>query len=209
MHSESTQLITFLSTSIDGAPRPSAMTSKDERLALAQHDRLLIETIEAENGELFKSVGRGIRAAFAEPVNAIRAALKGQMALQTLAKAGGASLLGKRVRIALHSGAAEKFEKLYSGAPITHLGALAEAGHGGQILVSETTSRIVRDSLPYQTMLIDLGRHGLNDSHRPVHIWQLRHPDLPEEFPALRTHNLAATNLPFHTIRLWAWALST
>ena len=200
MQSESSEIATFLFTTIHGDPQPRAMISREGRLALAQHDRLVIETIESENGQVFKNGGSGLlRAVFTEPANAVRAALKAQMALQVLARSGGAYSLGARVRIALHSGVVEQFENVYSGTAIARLTALACAGHGGQILVSDSTQALVWDALPYEASLRDLGPHGLPDTPTPIRIWQLCHADLRSQFPDLNTCDLTVTNMPVPT----------
>ena len=69
-------------------------------------------------------------------------------------------------------------------------------GHGGQVLVSAATAALVADRLPADATLVDLGVHRLKDLGRPEHIWQVVHPDLPSEFPPLRSLDVFRHNLP-------------
>ncbi len=62
---------------------------------------------------------------------------------------------------------------------------IAHVAHGGQVLLSETTTALVRDELPPGVTLLDLGRHLLKDIHRPERICQLAIEGLPAEFPPL------------------------
>ena len=71
------------------------------------------------------------------------------------------------------------------------------AAHGGQVVISLATEELVRDSLPDDVVLVDLGEHRLRDLARPERIFQLAHPDLPLRFPG-DWHSLARAprNLP-------------
>ncbi len=75
-------------------------------------------------------------------------------------------------------------------------------GYGGQVLLSAATLELVRDALPAGTSVQDLGEHALKDLLRPEHIFQLTIPDLPSDFPALKSlsrhpHNLPVQPTPF------------
>jgi class 3 adenylate cyclase len=59
---------------------------------------------------------------------------------------------------------------------------LMSAGHGGQVLLSLATQELVRDQLPGETSLRDLGEHRLKDLFRPERVYQLLAPELPSEF---------------------------
>ena len=73
---------------------------------------------------------------------------------------------------------------------------LLSAGHGGQVLVSETTRALVENSLRDDLSLRDLGEHRLKDLSRPERIWQLVIQGLPSEFEALRSLDAVRNNLP-------------
>ena len=73
---------------------------------------------------------------------------------------------------------------------------MAEVAYPGQVVCSQATADLVRDSLPPSTGLTELGRHRLRDLSRPEVVFQLSHPDLPADFPPLRTLDTYPGNLP-------------
>jgi hypothetical protein len=78
----------------------------------------------------------------------------------------------------------------YIGPTINRTGRLRDLAHGGQTVLSATTSDLGMDRLPHDAWLADLGVHGIRDLSRPEHIMQLCHPDLHNEFPPLRTSDV-------------------
>ena len=69
--------------------------------------------------------------------------------------------------------------------------------HGGQTVLSGTTSDLVVDRLPADAWLTDLGTHPLRDLPRPERVVQLCHTDVRNEFPPLRTPKaVSSQNLP-------------
>ena len=101
-----------------------------------------------------------------------------------------------RVRMALHTGAAEEQGGDYFGPPLNRVARLLSAAHGGQVLLSLPTQELVRDVLPLDSELRDLGEHRLKDLARPERGYQLVAPDLPADFPSLRTLESRPNNLP-------------
>jgi hypothetical protein len=101
-----------------------------------------------------------------------------------------------RVRMALHIGAAEERDGDYFGPPVNRVARLLAAAHGGQVLLSLPTHEMVRDQLPTGTRLAQLGEYRLKDLFRPERVFQLVAPDLPSEFPPLRTLDTYRNNLP-------------
>ena len=101
-----------------------------------------------------------------------------------------------KVRMALHMGAAEEREGDYFGPPLNRVARLLSAAHGGQVLLSAATHEMVRDQLPAGMNLAELGKHRLKDLFRPERVFQLVSPDLPSEFPPLRTLEAYRNNLP-------------
>ena len=94
-----------------------------------------------------------------------------------------------RVRIGVHTGEATPAGDQYVGLAVHRAARICDAGHGGQILVSETTRSLLEDEEAELDglELRDLGHHLLKDFDRPVRIYQLAIHGLPAEFPALRT----------------------
>lgn len=179
-----TGTITFLFTDLVGSTRlwecyPEAMPA-----VLARHTTLISAAIIAARGAVFKTVGDAVCAAFARAPDAVGAALTIQRAL--LVEDWG--LVGTlRVRLALHTGAAEETADDYFGPTLNRVARLLALGHGGQSLLSRATMELVRERLPAGVALLDLGTHQLRDLSHPEHIFQLLAPDLPAEFPPLRT----------------------
>ena len=176
--------ITFLFTDIEGSTRlwetfPDAMQS-----ALARHDALLRQAIEAHHGVVFKTVGDAFCAAFATAPDALSAALAAQCALHSEPWPADLSL---RVRMTLHTGAAELRDQDYFGQSLNRVARLLGAGHGGQTLLSDVARDLTTDTLPPSAALLPLGEHRLRDLGRPETIFQLLHPALPSRFPPLRS----------------------
>jgi class 3 adenylate cyclase len=63
-------VVTFLFTDVEGSTRRWEADADEMRAALAAHDQVLREAIEAQGGWLFKHTGDGVCAAFASPRSA-------------------------------------------------------------------------------------------------------------------------------------------
>ena len=185
--------VTFLFTDLEGSTRlweehPDAM-----RAALARHDEILRDAVEKRDGYLVKTTGDGLHAAFAVAPDAVAAALDAQRALTreewTLPEP-------LTVRMGLHTGVAEVRDGDYYGTAVNRAARVAAAAHGGQIVASAATADLVRDDLGADITLLDLGEHRLRDLGRPERIVQLSHPELPSDFPALRSLDAFPGNLP-------------
>lgn len=199
--------ITFLFTDIEGSTQLWEQQPKAMQTALARHDALLRQAIQARDGYVFKTVGDAFYAAFASPAAALAAALDIQRVLaapttempaeaEGLSVVGGPSSLVLRVRVALHSGATEERDGDYFGPPLNRVARLLAAGYGGQILLSQATYELVRDRLPEGVGLTDLGEHRLKDLARPERLYQVTAPDLLADFPPLKTLDARPGNLP-------------
>jgi class 3 adenylate cyclase len=179
-----TGTVTFLFTDIEGSTtlwehHPDTMPT-----ALARHDALLRSVITTHGGHVFKTVGDGVYAVFVDPADAVSAALAAQRALAAEEWGEVAPL---RVRMALHTGVAQYCDNDYFGRTPNRIARILSTGYGGQILLSAATVELVRDSLPGGMNVKDLGEHALKGLLRPEHIFQLTTPDLPAEFPALKS----------------------
>lgn len=185
--------ITFLFTDIEGSTRLWEARAEAMRGAIALHDSLLRQTIIRHRGHIFKTVGDGVYAAFADARDAVAAALAAQQLLQ---EAPWEVPGGVRVRIALHTGPAETQDGDYIGPTLNRLARLLSAGHGGQILLSEPTRVLVAHELPGGATLRDHGQHRLKDLAQPEHVFQLVAPGLVDDFPPLRSLDAFPNNLP-------------
>ena len=162
-------VVTFLFTDIEGSTRRWEADADDMRAALAAHDEVLRNAIEAHGGWLFKHTGDGVCAAFASPKSAVDAAVAAQRTLEL------------PVRMGLATGEAEVRGADYFGAVLNRAARVMAAGHGGQILVAESTA-----SLLGGVDLVNLGPRRLRDVPMPVGVFQARAAELRAEFPPLR-----------------------
>jgi len=185
--------VTFLFTDVEGSTTWWEQHKEAMRRSLVRLDAILREAIAARGGYVFKTIADTFYAAFAHPAAAIGAALEAQRAFYAEAWGPPGPL---RVRMALHTGMAEAQAGDYHGLPLSRAARLLAAGHGGQILLSRATAELIREELPPQAALRDLGTHRLKDLTHPEQILQLITPDLPSDFPPLQTLDAHLTNLP-------------
>jgi predicted ATPase/class 3 adenylate cyclase len=185
--------ITFLFTDIEGSTRMWEEHAEAMKVALRRHDTLLRRVIPEYRGYVFKTVGDAFHAAFPSPADAVAASLAAQQALA--AERWGVPG-GVRVRIALHTGAAESRDGDYFGPTINRIARLLSTGHGGQVLLFRSTYDLAHDALPAGVSVRDLGQHRLKDLAGPEQIYQLVAPGLPAEFPPLASLEAFPNNLP-------------
>src|SRR5437867_3582128 len=176
-----TGTITFLFTDVEGSTRlweqhPEAMPA-----ALARHDALLTAGIQQHGGQVVKSRGEGdsFFAVFAQPTDAVAAA--GALQQAVLSEPWPAEGLSLRVRMALHTAAAELRDGDYYGLGVNRCARLRAVAHGGQVLLSQATADRLRDQLPEGVSLRDLGSHRLKDLQPPEHPFQLLYPAPPAD----------------------------
>src|SRR5262245_59126848 len=163
------------------------------RAALARHDALLRRAVSEHGGHVVKATGDGLHAAFARAPDALGAALAAQRAL---AAEDWDLPTPLRARMGLHTGAAEEREGDYFGPAVNRAARVMQAGHGGQVLLSQVTAGLVRGALPAGSGLRDLGEHRLRDLLEPERLFQLLAPGLSDGFPPPRTLGAHPHNLP-------------
>ena len=186
--------VTFLFTDIEGSTALWERDPSEMATAVDRHFFLLREGVAAHAGVVFKVVGDAVQAAFPTASDAVAAALETQRAL--LQESWPERVGPLRVRMAFHTTAAMPQDGDYLTPGLNRLARLLAAGHGGQVLVSLATQELVRDVLPLGASLRDLGEHPLRDLYRPERIFQVLHPDLPADFPTIRTLATCPNNLP-------------
>ena len=103
-----------------------------------------------------------------------------------------------KIRMGLHSGAAQFRDGDYFGSVTNRAARLMSVAHGGQVVVSHTTAELAGDALLDVTFL-DLGEHRLRDLERPEHVLQVCHDDLGHDFAPLRSLDAFPSNLPLQT----------
>jgi len=185
--------VTFLFTDIEGSTRLWEEYPQSMGLALARHDTILRESIESHQGLVVKTTGDGVHAAFSTVGDALRSTINIQ---QTISAELWPQAQPLRVRAALHTGQAEWREGDYYGSAVNRADRIMSVTSGGLILLSAVTAELVRDLLPEGTKLRNLGQHRLRSLDRPERIYQLVHPDLPADFPPLKTSVTIPNNLP-------------
>ncbi len=187
-----TGTVTLLFTDIEGSTRLWSERREVMRDAVERHDGILRTAIEDNGGFVFATGGDAFSAAFQTAQNALAAAVEAQLVLT--GEDWGEVWL--RIRMGVHTGEAEERDDNYFGPVVNESARLMSAGHGGQILVSETAQRIAGDRLPDRVVLLDLGELRLKDLDRRIRVYQVTHPDLAIEFPALGGLGESRNNLP-------------
>jgi class 3 adenylate cyclase len=171
-------VVTFLFTDVEGSTRRWEADAEGMRVALAAHDEVLRNAIEAHGGWWFKHTGDGVCAAFASPRSAVDAAVAAQRALEL------------PVRMGIATGEAEVREGDYFGAVLNRAARVMAAGHGGQILVAESTAGLLTG-----VDLVDLGPRRLRDLPTPIGVFQVQAEGLHTDFPPLRALDVGPGNL--------------
>jgi predicted ATPase/class 3 adenylate cyclase len=183
---------TFLFTDIEGSTR-LLQALGDRYPPLLDTQRALIAGAVAEGGgRVFGTEGDAVFASFPTAAGAVLAAAQAQRALETHAWPEDGRI---RVRIGVHSGEAVETKGDYVGLAVHQVARIMSAGHGGQVLVSEATRRLVQ-TLPEGVELRDLGEKRLKDLAAPERLYQLVITGLEDRFPPLRTLDARANNLP-------------
>jgi predicted ATPase/class 3 adenylate cyclase len=193
--SSPTGILTFLFTDIEGSTKLWEQFPEEMDRALARHDTLLRQAVDDHHGLVVKGTGDGLLATFVTTADALAGAVAAQIALTDEPWPDTVAI---RVRMALHTGPADRRDGDYFGPPLNRCARLLAIGHGGQILLSGAAQESVRDALPTGAVLQPLGDHRLKDLQRAETVFQLRHPALPSDFPPLRSLDSAAlpNNLP-------------
>src|SRR5262245_8725255 len=125
--------VTFLFTDIEGSTSRWEHHPEAMRTALARHDALIRAAIADYGGHVVKTMGDAFHAAFARAPDGVAAAAAAQRRLQ--AESWG-EIGDLRVRMTLHTGAAEERDGDYYGPPLNRAARLLATGHGGQVLLS-------------------------------------------------------------------------
>jgi predicted ATPase/class 3 adenylate cyclase len=190
--------VTFLFTDIEGSTRMLQANPVQTGNMLARHHDLLLEVVESHGGTVFETLGDGVYASFARASDGVRAALAGQ---QRIHSEDWGEVGPIHVRMGLHTGDVEVRGEHYFGPALFRCSRLMAIGHGGQVLLSRATRDLVGDGLPSGAAIRSLGVHRLKDLAEPAEVYQLMHPDLPANFPPLRSLDALANNLPVNTTR--------
>jgi predicted ATPase/class 3 adenylate cyclase len=178
-----TGTVTFLFTDVEGSTRLLHEHGAGYAALLAEHRSALRGAFTRHDGVEVDTQGDAFFIAFARAADAVAAAAAAREAL-------GAGPI--RVRMGIHTGEPQVTDEGYVGIDVHRAARIAAAAHGGQVVLSETTRRLLEGEAPVR----DLGEHRLKDLVGAERLFQLG----DGEFPPLRT--LDATNLPVVSIPL-------
>lgn len=193
-----TGTVAFLFTDIEGSTKLAQEHHEVLSALLTRHQEILKQAIEAHHGYLFQIVGDSFSVAFNTAKDALGAAIEAQRLLHNE----GWSPAPIKVRMGIHTGAAQLAEDTSVEGPYSGYATLAltqrimSAAHGGQILLSQITHDLVWEQLPFEVTLRDMGEHHLKDLLHPLHLYQVIAADLPADFPPLKTLESFPHNLP-------------
>jgi class 3 adenylate cyclase len=171
--------VTFLFTDIEGSTRLLQELGDDYGQVVADHRLLLRDVFQAAAGTEVDTQGDAFFYSFPRARDAVGAAVAGQRALASHEWPRGADV---RVRMGLHTGEPTVGDEGYVGLDVVRAARICSAGHGGQILVSETTRALVGNELPDGVSVRDLGRQTLKDIQHE-HVFELSLLESPLEFP--------------------------
>jgi predicted ATPase/class 3 adenylate cyclase len=188
-----TGTVTFLFTDIEGSTRLAEHLGPAFAGLLETHHRLLADAVVSHGGVVINTQGDAFFAVFPAAAGALSAAVAAQRALAAEPWAGAVEV---RVRMGMHTGEAVLAATDYVGLAVHRAARVAGLAYGRQVLVSDATRRLAGAGIPPGVTFSDLGRHRLKDLTEPERIHQLVHPDLPPDFPPLRSLDAFRHNLP-------------
>jgi predicted ATPase/class 3 adenylate cyclase/DNA-binding CsgD family transcriptional regulator len=174
-----TGTVTLLLADVEGSTRLWQTRPAEMSVAIARLDRAVSDLVAAHNGVRPVEQGEGdsFVVAFGRASDAVAFAL--QLQLMQLSPIS--------LRIGLHTGEVQlRDEANYIGPTINRAARLRDLAHGGQTVLSATTSDLLADGLAGDAWMLDLGTHPLRDLPRPERVAQLCHADLRNDFPPLR-----------------------
>src|SRR5690348_8711860 len=185
-----TGTVTLLLADVEGSTRLWEIQPDEMTAAFANLDRVLAEVVPAHGGvrPIEQGEGDSFVVAFGRASDAVACALELQRA----------PLAPIMLRVGLHTGEVQlRDESNYIGPTINRTARIRDLAHGGQTVLSGTTTDLVCDRLPDDAWLAELGTHPVRDMPRPERVVQLCHPDIRNEFPPLRTtKGIRSHNLP-------------
>jgi predicted ATPase/class 3 adenylate cyclase len=192
--------VTFLFTDIEGSTKLLKQLGANRYgKVLTDQRHILRRAFKQFNGTEIDTQGDSFFVSFPRATQAVAAVVEIQRALAAHDWPEGVEV---RLRMGLHTGEPLVANEGYVGMDVHRAARIAHAGHGWQVLLSETTAALVLDELPEGVGLLDLGHHMLKDMRRPEHIRQLVIEGFPAEFPPLNSleaelitpqHNLPAS----------------
>jgi DNA-binding NarL/FixJ family response regulator/class 3 adenylate cyclase len=184
--------VTFLITDVEGSTALVGELGDAYGNVLADLRKLQRAAITGTGGHEIDQRGDELFAVFQRTRDAIEAALRIQRDIDSHAWPENRTL---RVRIGIHTGEPILGESGYEGLDVHRVARISSAGHGGQVLLSQTTRNLLESGQVPEAEFQDLGEHELRGLPRPERLFQLVAPGLAPEFPPLRAErNARATD---------------
>jgi class 3 adenylate cyclase len=174
--------VTFLFTDIEGSTRLLQELGDDYGQVLADQRRILRDAFQAAEGREVDTQGDAFFFSFPRAKDAVRAAVEGQRKLSDHEWPRDAQV---RVRMGLHTGEPTVGEEGYLGLDVVRAARICSAGHGGQILISETTRALLGNELPNGVSVRDLGEQRLKDVQHE-HVYELALEESAQEYPPMK-----------------------
>ena len=170
----------------------------DAHLPAASLRPALQFALQTHNATVLSLEDTGLRASFANPAEALSAAVAIQQIFHPERGVIPAEVRSgvRRFCVALHTGPVQVEEGHYVGETVERTVHLLEAGHSGQIVVSAECAQALQRRLPADVQLRNLGKFQFGGQTEGTSVFQVMHADLPADFPPLRLASAAATNLP-------------
>ncbi len=184
---------TFLFTDIENSTALWQQFPSQMSAALEAHDAILQQAIRAHGGQLVKSTGDGVLAAFEQVSQAVNSATEFQQALAGHSWDETGPL---PVRMGLHTGDALFRDNDYYGPAVNKDARVMALANGGQILLTEVTCALLRELELSRISFRELGSFRLKGLPGRTVIYQLVHPDLRADFPPLPGMDETPHNLP-------------
>jgi class 3 adenylate cyclase len=175
--------VTFLFSDIEGSTRLLQELGDDYAGVVDDHRRLMRSAMDAHGGTEIDTQGDAFFFSFSRAKDGADAAVDAQRALGAHEWPGGSQV---RVRMGLHTGEPQVGEHGYLGIDVVRAARICSAGHGGQILLSETTRALLGNALPEGASVLDLGQQNLKDIQHE-RIFQLALDEQPAEKRPLKT----------------------
>jgi predicted ATPase/class 3 adenylate cyclase len=188
-----TGTVTFLFTDIEGSTGLLQALGDRYAAVLGEHAAIIRRAVADGGGVEVSTHGDAFFAVFRSPAGAVRAAVAAQLGLAAHDWSPGPPV---RVRMGLHTGEGALGGDDYAGIDVHRAARIADAAHGGQVLVSDATRGLVQHDLPDGASLRDLGEHHLRGLPDPERLHQLAGDGLEADFPPPRAVDARPSNLP-------------
>ena len=165
-----TGTVTMVFTDVEGSTALLSRLGIRYAEALDAHREVLRRAWGAHNGTEMGTEGDSFFVVFATAPEAVSAAAQAQ---RELAGYSWPADEGVRVRMGVHTGSPILHGGDYVGMDVHRAARIAGTAHGGQVVLSEATARLVERAGLDDVQLVDLGFHGLKDIAQPERLFQL------------------------------------